>query len=85
MLEVALPPGAAVETGTWGIQLKQGDKSEALERARNQDRPDGYLVPVDALDAPLRPCATCYVFRKKAVTACRRPHPPGRSGPLRRR
>jgi uncharacterized protein YfaS (alpha-2-macroglobulin family) len=49
LLEVALPPGAAVEPSTWGITLA-GDKPVPLERARNVDRRDGYAVPIDPLD-----------------------------------
>ena len=52
LLEVALPPGAAVETGTWGIDLETGaGKSEPLERAQQQDTAQGYAVPVDVLAA----------------------------------
>ncbi len=49
LLEVALPPGASVEAGTWGIKLKKGDKFEALERTRHEDRRDGYVVPIEPL------------------------------------
>jgi uncharacterized protein YfaS (alpha-2-macroglobulin family) len=49
LLEVALPPGAAVEASTWGIMLA-GDTPVALERARHVDRRDGYAVPVDPLE-----------------------------------
>ena len=53
LLEVALPPGASVESSTWGIALRTGDKTEELERARHVERQDGYAVPVDALAGPL--------------------------------
>jgi uncharacterized protein YfaS (alpha-2-macroglobulin family) len=52
LLEVALPPGAMVESGTWGINI-EGKKTVALERARHVERRDGYAVPVDVLDRPL--------------------------------
>ncbi|WP_374568949.1 alpha-2-macroglobulin [Ideonella sp.] len=51
LLEVALPPGAAVEAGTWGLDL-QGDeagKTTPLERAVHQAIPLGYAVPVEKL------------------------------------
>ena len=53
LLEVALPPGASVESSTWGISLREGDKTEELEGARHTERQGGYAVPVDALDKPL--------------------------------
>lgn len=49
LLEVALPPGAAVEASTWGITML-GDKPAALERARHVERRDGYAVPIDQLE-----------------------------------
>jgi uncharacterized protein YfaS (alpha-2-macroglobulin family) len=53
LLEVALPPGASVEAGTWGISIV-GATTEPLERARHEARRDGYVVPVEPLDAPLK-------------------------------
>jgi uncharacterized protein YfaS (alpha-2-macroglobulin family) len=50
MIEVPLPPGAAVEGTTWGVVLDQG---EALERARNEPTRGGYAVPVENLDQPV--------------------------------
>jgi uncharacterized protein YfaS (alpha-2-macroglobulin family) len=50
LLEVALPPGAMVEAGTWGISMAGGDQPAPLERARHVERRDGYAVPVDPLD-----------------------------------
>lgn len=52
LVEVALPPGAAVEGSTWGIELQAGGgKTQPLERAQQQDTAQGYAVPVDALGA----------------------------------
>ncbi len=45
LLEVPLPPGASVESTTWGVQLK--GEPEALERARHEPTSYGYAVPVD--------------------------------------
>jgi uncharacterized protein YfaS (alpha-2-macroglobulin family) len=53
LLEVPLPPGAAVEASTWGIKLVDGAQPEALERARHVERRDGYAVPIDSLEGPL--------------------------------
>ncbi len=53
LLEVALPPGASVEASTWGISIV-GDKTEPLERSRHEARRDGYVVPVEPLEGPLR-------------------------------
>jgi uncharacterized protein YfaS (alpha-2-macroglobulin family) len=53
LLEVALPPGAAVESGTWGIDVVGDDPTHAepLERAQQQDTREGYAVPIDELAA----------------------------------
>jgi len=51
LIEVALPPGAAVESGTWGIDLADGDKKQPLERAQHQDTAQGYAVPIESLSA----------------------------------
>jgi uncharacterized protein YfaS (alpha-2-macroglobulin family) len=48
LLEVALPPGAMVESTTWGMVMA-GDKPTALERARHTERRDGYAVPIEPL------------------------------------
>ncbi|NRR29441.1 alpha-2-macroglobulin family protein [Oxalobacteraceae bacterium] len=48
LLEVALPPGAAVESGTWGVNIV-GAKTAPLERARHESRRDGYIVPIEPL------------------------------------
>ncbi|OEZ49235.1 MG2 domain protein [Janthinobacterium sp. MP5059B] len=48
LLEVALPPGAMVESTTWGMVMA-GDKPAALERARHAERRDGYAVPIEPL------------------------------------
>jgi uncharacterized protein YfaS (alpha-2-macroglobulin family) len=53
LVEVALPPGAAVEPGTWGIEIlgEDGEHATPLERAQQQDTAQGYAVPIDALAA----------------------------------
>ena len=48
LLEVPLPPGAAVESTTWGMKLA-GDQPAQLERARHVERRDGYAVPIEPL------------------------------------
>jgi uncharacterized protein YfaS (alpha-2-macroglobulin family) len=53
LLEVPLPPGATLETGTWGIQLadstREGDEGRPLDGARGEATAFGYAVPLDAL------------------------------------
>ena len=50
LLEVPLPPGADVESGTWGIRIKgQGSEAVPMEKARHQMGELSYAVPVDAL------------------------------------
>jgi uncharacterized protein YfaS (alpha-2-macroglobulin family) len=50
LLEAALPPGAAVEASTWGLDLLGSDgKTSALERAVHQNTPQGYGVPIERL------------------------------------
>jgi alpha-2-macroglobulin len=53
LVEAALPPGAAVESGTWGLDLPgtEPGQTKALERASHQNTAQGYAVPVDALAA----------------------------------
>ncbi len=53
LLEAALPPGAAVESSTWGLDLPgaKAGETQALERATHQSTAQGYAVPVDALAA----------------------------------
>lgn len=53
LLEVPLPPGASVESGTWGITMA-GDKPAPLEAARHEARRDGYVVPVDPLTGEIK-------------------------------
>lgn len=51
LVEAALPPGAAVERGTWGIALADdGPQATPLERARAEEHSGSYGVPVDRLD-----------------------------------
>jgi alpha-2-macroglobulin len=51
VLDVALPPGAAVEGSTWGLDLDTAGQTQALERARHQATAQGYAVPLEALKA----------------------------------
>lgn len=50
LVEVPLPPGAEVESSTWGVSV---DGDIPLERATNQPSRGGYAVPVERLDQPL--------------------------------
>jgi uncharacterized protein YfaS (alpha-2-macroglobulin family) len=54
LVEVALPPGASVERGTWGISLRQGEQVVAIEKARNEDTRTGYAVPVESLSGEVK-------------------------------
>jgi hypothetical protein len=47
VVEVPLPPGASVESTTWGINLSNdsGDL-QGLERARHEPTPYGYALPI---------------------------------------
>lgn len=53
LVEVPLPPGAALETGTWGVNLttnaKSSDNGEPLEAARAESTNYGYAVPVETI------------------------------------
>jgi uncharacterized protein YfaS (alpha-2-macroglobulin family) len=49
LTEVALPPGAQVESTTWGLDLEE--TRQPLEAARHQTHARGYALPIDALDA----------------------------------
>jgi uncharacterized protein YfaS (alpha-2-macroglobulin family) len=51
IVEVPLPPGATADRTTWGIAVRfpGAGAAEALERARYEQTPRGYAVPVDAL------------------------------------
>ncbi len=52
IVEVGLPPGAAVETGTWGLDFANGEGPPTpLERAEHVPNPQGYAVPVQGLEA----------------------------------
>lgn len=52
IVEAPLPPGASVESTTWGINLRNAaGQLEGLERARHEATPYGYTVPIDAADA----------------------------------
>jgi alpha-2-macroglobulin len=55
LLEVPLPPGASVDSTTWGINFPGAeDKLEGLERARHEPTRFGYAVPVDGVTEPIR-------------------------------
>jgi uncharacterized protein YfaS (alpha-2-macroglobulin family) len=62
LVEVALPPGAAVESGTWGIDIAEGSKAQPLERAQHQATAQGYAVPIDAL-SPGNPVVLRHLVR----------------------
>jgi uncharacterized protein YfaS (alpha-2-macroglobulin family) len=49
LVEVPLPPGADVESTTWGISLAAAGSAEAqpLELARHQPTAFGYAIPVE--------------------------------------
>jgi hypothetical protein len=49
LTEVALPPGAQVESTTWGLDLEE--TRQPLEAARHQPHARGYALPIDQLDA----------------------------------
>ena len=51
ILEVPLPPGANADRTTWGISIMErgSNKVNALERARFEDMPRGYAVPIETL------------------------------------
>jgi len=51
IVEVPLPPGANADRTTWGIAVRFPGAAgpEALERARFEETPYGYAVPVDLL------------------------------------
>ncbi|WP_198787856.1 MG2 domain-containing protein [Variovorax sp. IB41] len=52
LVEAALPPGAAVEESTWGIDMADSaGKLQPMERAQSQATAQGYAVPVDTLAA----------------------------------
>ncbi|MDR0439677.1 MAG: alpha-2-macroglobulin family protein [Candidatus Accumulibacter sp.] len=53
LVEIPLPPGAAIEPGTWGVNLaeKESDDYRPIERSRAEERRDRYGIPVDRLPA----------------------------------
>ncbi len=54
LVEVPLPPGASVESTTWGIRLRNESRElVGLERARHEPTPLGYVVPVDPVAKPM--------------------------------
>lgn len=52
MVEAPLPPGASVESTTWGINIAgAGGETEALPRATAEATTFGYGVPIETLRA----------------------------------
>ena len=52
IVEVGLPPGAAVESGTWGLDIGEAEgEATPLERAQHVPNPQGYAVPVQGVEA----------------------------------
>lgn len=50
IVEIPLPPGAAVEPTTWGVLVREGrSEYEALARATAEETPTGYAIPVELL------------------------------------
>jgi uncharacterized protein YfaS (alpha-2-macroglobulin family) len=55
IVEVPLPPGASVESTTWGVNFADAqDELKGLEAARHQATRFGYSVPVDDVGAETR-------------------------------
>ncbi|HEX8955776.1 MAG TPA: alpha-2-macroglobulin family protein, partial [Burkholderiaceae bacterium] len=55
ILEVPLPPGTNADRTTWGIAVRfpGAQAAESLERARYEQTPRGYVVPVDSLSGEM--------------------------------
>ncbi|MDR1462112.1 MAG: alpha-2-macroglobulin family protein [Azoarcus sp.] len=53
LVEAPLPPGAAIERSTWGLELIEGDKKEKkpLDSSQAEEHPDRYGIPVENLPA----------------------------------
>ena len=53
IIEAPLPPGAAIERSTWGINLigEEGENAQPIDRSRAEERRDRYGVPVETLPA----------------------------------
>ncbi|HVK54786.1 MAG TPA: alpha-2-macroglobulin [Burkholderiales bacterium] len=51
VIEAPLPPGANADRSTWGVSIlaPHAEAVEALERARFEETPRGYAVPVESL------------------------------------
>jgi alpha-2-macroglobulin len=49
LLELGLPPGAMLETSTWGILLPGEKEAQPLERSVGEASAQGYTVPIDLL------------------------------------
>ncbi len=62
LIEAALPPGAAVESSTWGLDVADGNTVQVLERARHEPTAQGYAVPVESL-APGAPVVVRHLVR----------------------
>ena len=55
IVEVPLPPGATPDRTTWGFNLliPGSSNAEPLERARFEETPRGYSVPIETLDGTM--------------------------------
>lgn len=53
IVEAPLPPGAAIEHSTWGINLieKQGGNAQPIDRGKAEEHRDRYGVPIEFLPA----------------------------------
>ncbi|MDR0717067.1 MAG: alpha-2-macroglobulin family protein [Azoarcus sp.] len=51
IVEAPLPPGAAIEHSTWGINLIEDKTPVAIDRSRAEEHRDRYGIPVDHLPA----------------------------------
>ncbi|MDR2093642.1 MAG: alpha-2-macroglobulin family protein [Azoarcus sp.] len=53
LVEAPLPPGAAIERSTWGIELLEGDGKQKtpLDSSHAEEHPDRYGVPLEHLPA----------------------------------
>ncbi|MDR3299159.1 MAG: alpha-2-macroglobulin family protein [Candidatus Accumulibacter sp.] len=53
IVEAPLPPGAAIERSTWGVNLieGEGETAKAIDRSRAEEHRDRYGVPIEYLPA----------------------------------
>lgn len=62
LVEVALPPGASVESSTWGLSIDQGKESMPMPKATHENTAQGYAVPVEQL-SPGEPVVIQHLVR----------------------